>query len=483
MDQKKIGEFISTCRKNKNLTQQELADLLHVTDRAISNWERGIRMPDVSFFRPLCEILDITINELLKGERIDKEDEISTSEEQLLDVLTSKEESRKKIIWMYIILVIILIGLLSLIGILYYRGTYPNIELYQIEAWHQDPDKEYTLDKAGSYKEEGNTYNIYYYGLEKVNFCNSKKCYDAVQSIKHHQIDKTKLKKYLESSMMGSIIDSHIYYDGGTTTYQSDNYMIIFCNTTEGNKDIYFGVEDMLDRVDGEFCGHTKSDTKTFTRTYKVEAIYQDEVEEFINVTLRVFQGEVETVKIDSSYPLQVGKNYEFTFITDEEFTDNISNIFNHSSLIKVKETDRIGLDQIQDKIEVNRGYIIKDELNEIKEVSMKIKKGSLTPSSATIIINDLSGGKWIYGSSYIIEKYVNEEWIRLDYVRDNVAFNSMAYTPDPSGVLEMKMNWKSIYGVLQKGRYRIVKYALPELNRAVDENDRKYFSVEFDIG
>ena len=153
MDQKKIGEFISTCRKNKNLTQKELADLLHVTDRAISNWERGIRMPDVSFFRPLCEILDITINELLKGERIDKEDEISTSEEQLLDVLTSKEESRKKIIWMYIILVIILIGLLSLIGILHYRGTYPNIELYQIEAWHQDSDKEYTLDKVGSYKE------------------------------------------------------------------------------------------------------------------------------------------------------------------------------------------------------------------------------------------------------------------------------------------------------------------------------------------
>mgnify|MGYP001851850077 FL=1 len=74
MNQVKIGKFIAKLRKEKKMTQQELADLLNVTDRAISNWENGRRMPDVTFFKPLCEILDISVNELVAGERISKED-------------------------------------------------------------------------------------------------------------------------------------------------------------------------------------------------------------------------------------------------------------------------------------------------------------------------------------------------------------------------------------------------------------------------
>ena len=71
MDQKKTGKFIAFSRKNKNLTQEELAFRLGVSDRTIGNWENGRNMPDLSLFKPLCDELSITINELISGEKID----------------------------------------------------------------------------------------------------------------------------------------------------------------------------------------------------------------------------------------------------------------------------------------------------------------------------------------------------------------------------------------------------------------------------
>ena len=74
MDQKRIGEFIAELRKSKNLTQEALADKLGITKNAISKWERGLSMMDVSLLKPVCEILDISIVELLNGERFKQED-------------------------------------------------------------------------------------------------------------------------------------------------------------------------------------------------------------------------------------------------------------------------------------------------------------------------------------------------------------------------------------------------------------------------
>lgn len=73
MDQEKIGKFICECRKEKKLTQTALAELLGVSNRSISKWETGKCMPDLSLFQPLCEIFEITINELLSGERLTSE--------------------------------------------------------------------------------------------------------------------------------------------------------------------------------------------------------------------------------------------------------------------------------------------------------------------------------------------------------------------------------------------------------------------------
>ena len=67
MNEEKIGKFISRKRKMKNLTQKELANKLHITDKAVSKWERGLSLPDISVLIPLSEILNVGLYDLLKG--------------------------------------------------------------------------------------------------------------------------------------------------------------------------------------------------------------------------------------------------------------------------------------------------------------------------------------------------------------------------------------------------------------------------------
>lgn len=89
MDQERIGMLISKCRKEKNLTQKELAILLGVSDKSVSKWERGICLPDVSLFKPLCEALGITLNEFFAGEVISDETFKEKADENLMNALNS----------------------------------------------------------------------------------------------------------------------------------------------------------------------------------------------------------------------------------------------------------------------------------------------------------------------------------------------------------------------------------------------------------
>ncbi len=87
MNQEQIGKFIAECRKNKKLTQSDLANLLGVTDRSVSNWETGKNMPDLSLFKPLCEILEISINELLSGEKLKRAEYQDKLEENIVNTI------------------------------------------------------------------------------------------------------------------------------------------------------------------------------------------------------------------------------------------------------------------------------------------------------------------------------------------------------------------------------------------------------------
>ena len=96
MNQEKIGKYIVECRKKKNMTQQELAEKLGVSDRTIGNWENGRNMPDLSLFKPLSEILGISIAELLDGGKIDKNNIAYKSEEILTNTINYQTEKIRK---------------------------------------------------------------------------------------------------------------------------------------------------------------------------------------------------------------------------------------------------------------------------------------------------------------------------------------------------------------------------------------------------
>ena len=113
MNQVKIGKFIAECRKNKKLTQAELAEKLNITDRAISKWETGKGMPDSSIMLELCNELGISVNELLSGEMIEMKNYDESIEKNLLDMVKQKEEADKRLLRIEI-----LMGILCILPVL-----------------------------------------------------------------------------------------------------------------------------------------------------------------------------------------------------------------------------------------------------------------------------------------------------------------------------------------------------------------------------
>ena len=98
MDQIKIGRFIAVRRKRANLTQLQLADRLGVTDKAVSKWERGITMPDTSIMLELCDVLSISVNDLLCGEVVTMDNYNKELENNLLEMIKQKEQADKRLL-------------------------------------------------------------------------------------------------------------------------------------------------------------------------------------------------------------------------------------------------------------------------------------------------------------------------------------------------------------------------------------------------
>ena len=113
MDQEKIGKFIFELRKEKNMTQEQLAEKIGVTSKSISRWENGKTMPDLSLFSPLCEILGISVNDLMSGEIVNNKNSINALGENIVnmvsDLETKKKRKNKTIIFLLILTLISLI--------------------------------------------------------------------------------------------------------------------------------------------------------------------------------------------------------------------------------------------------------------------------------------------------------------------------------------------------------------------------------------
>lgn len=96
MNQEKIGQFLSELRKEQGMTQQQLADAIGVSNKTISKWECGKGMPEISSIMPLCQTLQININELLSGERLPEDGYSKKAEENMMNLIHETEITKKK---------------------------------------------------------------------------------------------------------------------------------------------------------------------------------------------------------------------------------------------------------------------------------------------------------------------------------------------------------------------------------------------------
>ena len=112
MDQIKIGKFIKECRNKNNLTQNELAEKLGITDRAVSKWENGRAMPDSSLMLDLCKELKITVNDLLSGEVVSVNNYNENSEKIILEMVKEKEKNDKLLLRCEILMGVVCISIM-----------------------------------------------------------------------------------------------------------------------------------------------------------------------------------------------------------------------------------------------------------------------------------------------------------------------------------------------------------------------------------
>lgn len=255
MNQDKIGKFILELRKNKNMTQAELAEKLGVTDRAISKWENGRGLPDLSLMKPLCDELGITVNELLGGEKLANQDYKEKSEENILNTIDYTDKKIKKskkifgIILISIILIIITLILMFLIDVrrmnqnkpvIFSTWGYeyvPAIDLNEValeyaikeyivnkgdsESKHHDNEKTFASMKVYLIEEteRDKHYNIYAWVLEKKYYLeNNEIKEDSASSIPYKFVVKNIDGKF-------TVTDSRIPRDG---SYYSDDMKNIF---------------------------------------------------------------------------------------------------------------------------------------------------------------------------------------------------------------------------------------------------------------
>ena len=132
MDQIKIGKFIAQTRKEQNLTQRQLADTLLISDKTVSKWECGKGLPEVSLMLPLCDVLHITVNELLTGEKVSDDDYRKKAEENMMNLIKENEENKKRMGLSMICGVITIIAVCSLIVIASYIEMHTALRIILI---------------------------------------------------------------------------------------------------------------------------------------------------------------------------------------------------------------------------------------------------------------------------------------------------------------------------------------------------------------
>ena len=264
MNQEKIGKFIAELRKEKKLTQGQLAEKLGVTDRAISKWENGRGMPDLSLLKPLCEELKITINELLSGERLNKKNYQDRLEENIINTINYSDTKIKNTTKIFRFIIVSIILLLAIVITIFWidisrmRNNQPvlfstwgfnyappidlkfeeienTIKDYLVQKGDNEPkhhDNEKTFISMKIYlceeKEKFTYFNVYAWVLEEKYYLeNNSVSQDSSSSIPYKFVVEKIDEKYV-------VTDSKIPREG---SYYLDDMKNIFPKTIRNNMD------------------------------------------------------------------------------------------------------------------------------------------------------------------------------------------------------------------------------------------------------
>ena len=133
MDLIKIGNFICELRNKKGLTQEELAKKINVTNKAISRWERGVGLPDISLLEPLSNALDITILELLNGKYLNGKDAVQKNDVNIMLNVLSKKNKKNYRLFIFLTVLMILILTLAILNFAFNFQGYDNSYFLQLK--------------------------------------------------------------------------------------------------------------------------------------------------------------------------------------------------------------------------------------------------------------------------------------------------------------------------------------------------------------
>ena len=158
MEQEKVGKFIAVCRKEKQLTQADLAEKFNITNKAVSKWETGRGMPDASILLELSKILGVSVNEFLSGEKLQVEEYKIKAEENIVYISKEKDKNKRK---SNIVKVLLFISIIMIIFILIVLPKY-------LGGFILNVDEKITLSDLKNIMIENESLNSIISGNEKL---------------------------------------------------------------------------------------------------------------------------------------------------------------------------------------------------------------------------------------------------------------------------------------------------------------------------
>ena len=310
-----LGQLISSKRKEKNLTQKELAELLHISDKAISRWETNASIPDFKILQQIGEILDISFKELISYKIDEKDEAVVNAIVKEYEKKTKKIEKNYRKLFLIFLLVVIFLILL-----IFFRSTFNQFRLYDIAIIGDD-----YYESVGLYVDT-NLQDYIYLGSLNLNKDinmenatadiyiqngNSKKVlkhYDNIANNIKFEIDKS----YFKSNSLERYFDN-VYIRVNDSNDQEFIGQLMFTLRFSNNKIFYHINEETIDNNNDDDLKNIKSKLKELGFKEKIENIYEDNTENIkyyvdSNCLAYIYEDEKSNLRYNYKYYLESEK-------------------------------------------------------------------------------------------------------------------------------------------------------------------------------